>query len=442
MIDVLNTVIEIIIYCFSMFVGIWFIFSALEPKFGFKKSILIFMPILSVFMIALSISKSLFDIDLVMNVKSIVIFVSTILITFVFTKSKISKKIIVYLIFTGLGIVADLLGVMAIYLVTGKAATDFAQNTHELTVSIIVSTIIDTILVYVAGMLWKKFVSKESLSSYNKKSIVIVLECEAVLFFSVVFLFPELFVEHSLVIVMVLVVFWVSMNVMLFIGFKEEKEKLLINQKLENLNYQRELELDYYSKLKENIDTIRKYRHDINNMLTVTEQLIKNPDTRKNAEELFEKIKNTYGRSNLYYYCDNPILNTIIYENSKKAEKTKIVFEIKTVFPAESNIDDADLCALAANLIDNAFEAAENTDERKVGLSIWSDSGYYFFKVQNSCKSLDINFEDNKMKTTKSHGDHGLGTQIIDDIAKKYNGNVLRTNESDEFVSVITLIKE
>ena len=47
--------------------------------------------------------------------------------------------------------------------------------------------------------------------------------------------------------------------------------------------------------------------------------------------------------------------------------------------------------------------------------------------------------KNNKLKTTKVTGDHGLGTQIIDSIVEKYDGDILRTNENNVFTCVATV---
>ena len=437
--DIASVIIETIFNMFSMFAGVWFVFSALEPKFGFKKSVAAFTIILSVFIVAVAISKAMFNANAVMNVKAAITLAVTILMTFAFTRSKLSRKIIVYLIFSGIGAISDCSCVIIVYIFTGKIATDFVQNSHEVTVYIIIGAIINTTLIYAANALWKKFVNGNTNQESNKKSIIIALEGETAVIFITIFIFSELFIDSPIIIILPLMILFVSTNVLLYIGFKEEKQRLIVNQQLEILNYQRELELDYYNKLKDNIDTIRKYRHDINNMLTVTEQLIKQPDTREKAEEFFESIKDKYNKSDLIYYCNNPILNTIIYENSEKAKSLGIDFSISAVFPADATIDDADLCALSANLIDNAFEAATATAEKKVSLNVWSECGFIFFKVQNSCDSSKVEMKNNKLKTTKVTGDHGLGTQIIDSIVEKYDGDILRTNESNVFTCVATV---
>ena len=326
--DIVNLIIEAIFNWFSMFAGVWFVFSALEPKFGFKKSVAAFTIILSVFIVAVAISKAMFNANAVMNVKAAITLAVTILMTFAFTRSKLSRKIIVYLIFSGIGAISDCSCIIIVYIFTGKIATDFVQNSHEVTVYIIIGAIINTTLIYAANALWKKFVNGNTNQESNKKSIIIALEGETAVIFITIFIFSELFIDSPIIIILPLMILFVSTNILLYLSFKEEKQRLIVNQQLEILNYQRELELNYYNKLKDNIDTIRKYRHDINNMLTVTEQLIKQPDTREKAEEFFESIKDKYNKSDLIYYCNNPILNTIIYENFEKAKSLGIDFNL------------------------------------------------------------------------------------------------------------------
>ena len=174
--DIVNLIIEAIFNWFSMFAGVWFVFSALEPKFGFKKSVAAFTIILSVFIVAVAISKAMFNANAVMNVKAAITLAVTILMTFAFTRSKLSRKIIVYLIFSGIGAISDCSCIIIVYIFTGKIATDFVQNSHEVTVYIIIGAIINTTLIYAANALWKKFVNGNTNQESNKKALLLLLK--------------------------------------------------------------------------------------------------------------------------------------------------------------------------------------------------------------------------------------------------------------------------
>ena len=145
--DIASVIIETIFNMFSMFAGVWFILSTLEPRFGFKKCMTAFTIILSMFSVAFSISKKIFDVEIVMNIKSITMLIVTIVIIFGFTRSKLSNKITIYLIFSTLGLLSDLVCVIIMHIATGKTAAELAQNSHELTVTAIIGTITHTVLI-------------------------------------------------------------------------------------------------------------------------------------------------------------------------------------------------------------------------------------------------------------------------------------------------------
>ena len=47
-------------------------------------------------------------------------------------------------------------------------------------------------------------------------------------------------------------------------------------------------------------------------------------------------------------------------------ENRKIHYELQTDFPDKTGIEAADLCTILANLLDNAIEASENSQNRRL----------------------------------------------------------------------------
>ncbi len=91
----------------------------------------------------------------------------------------------------------------------------------------------------------------------------------------------------------------------------------------------------------------------------------------------------------------------------------------------ESNlafIIDDDLVAMLSNLLDNAVEAAKNSKNAYINLSVKNEKSFVVLRVVNSC-AVAPEANGNLLKTTKNDASvHGYGTKSIRKTAKKYNG--------------------
>lgn len=91
----------------------------------------------------------------------------------------------------------------------------------------------------------------------------------------------------------------------------------------------------------------------------------------------------------------------------------------------ESNlafIIDDDLVAMLSNLLDNAVEAAKNSKNAYINLSVKNEKSFVVLKVVNSC-AVAPEANGKLLKTTKNDASvHGYGTKSIRKTAKKYNG--------------------
>ena len=62
-----------------------------------------------------------------------------------------------------------------------------------------------------------------------------------------------------------------------------------------------------------------------------------------------------------------------------------------------------------------------------------------FVKVENEFKTLEIN-QGGKLLTTKEDKEnHGIGTSLLSEIAKKYDGEFETNQEENKFIAVVSM---
>ncbi len=110
-------------------------------------------------------------------------------------------------------------------------------------------------------------------------------------------------------------------------------------------------------------------------------------------------------------------------------------------YPQHTNIRSVDLVAILGNLLDNALEAAEGTEEdlRFINLTIRRINEMLIIKLENGCKAAPVTAEG-ELKTTKQDTDlHGWGLKSVRTTAEHYDGTVETEYGGGRFCTVVTL---
>ena len=99
------------------------------------------------------------------------------------------------------------------------------------------------------------------------------------------------------------------------------------------------------------------------------------------------------------------------------------------------------MCTIISNLLDNAIESCIKYNGNKfISLKILHEKEYILINVINTTSNTKVNYNGSALKTSKEDKEnHGLGTQIINDIAYKYNGNVKYEIVDNQFIANVML---
>lgn len=212
-----------------------------------------------------------------------------------------------------------------------------------------------------------------------------------------------------------------------------------IHADLERKNLQ--LQKNYYEELEQNQKQIRKFRHDMNNHLSVVGYLLQKGELQK-ARDYFDKIS-VYMQTANRKFCENSVVNAVLNAKYNLMTDAKIdgFFHIsidKLLF-----IDDVSLCTLFANTLDNAIEACqkiEAPDRRKLELKCrYTENGYFSLELINS-KINEIVVQKNQYISDKEDKSaHGIGISSIRDIVEKYEGTLDISYDDTSFKVVILI---
>lgn len=212
------------------------------------------------------------------------------------------------------------------------------------------------------------------------------------------------------------------------------KELSLLKQDLDKVNF------DNMEKLN---TTYRKYMHDIHHYFYQIRNLAMEGENQAIMEMIDQVEGQIKAESEKKIYVGNRILNSIFVVCSQKAEECGVTLTVE----AEENVDmtfirDIDMISMFGNILDNAIEAAAKCEEgkRKVQVRLFMGSRYIlYFEVKNTWNGM-LKREDHRLLSTKKNtGNHGLGVEIIKELAGKYGGDFEMMEKEEWFVTILYL---
>lgn len=239
----------------------------------------------------------------------------------------------------------------------------------------------------------------------------------------------------------------VSVVLMLFVNFIV----LFVYNRIQKLDEERaalqlsqirdQADAKYYRLLQQQYDEQRILIHDIKKHFGVIDLMAEAGDMSKIRKYISDLEEQPEFKSKAQM-CDDPILNMVLLRYSELCSEKNISFSCDVRADSVSFMDAVNITALFGNLLSNAVEAAEQSIDRFVELSVIRNSqqNCVLISVINSCdiapvKDSSGNFESLKGKDKG----HGYGTKSIARAVQKYRGKYeLCYNEAEkEFHSII-----
>lgn len=107
-----------------------------------------------------------------------------------------------------------------------------------------------------------------------------------------------------------------------------------------------------------------------------------------------------------------------------EAKDKDIKFSYSIEHIGQISINDIDLCALLANLLDNAMEACEEIKDKKawINLKILRKNDLLLIQLENSLSTDKLNKKNFFITEKADKKLHGIGMKSIEKVIEKYNG--------------------
>ena len=416
---VLTAVVEI--YCYNMFLGIFF-----KPKYDKKIHYLFFSIICLLHMINSYLNLNFIQLALILILSFIMSFAYD---------CKVYLKFVFTAIFAVDAIVCELV-INAFSMLLQN--TNYYLSDNQGTEWIILG-IATKFLLYITILITKLIHQKrKSEQYYDSKSIPLLLLMP---FASLIILFMiEVAMPHMenigmqillLVVLILLFICNIAEFELLDRQSKYVKDRLELEFLKENMNAQ----IAHYEAIYNTQQEISKIKHDSKNIYTAVLAQIQNgklDDVEKYLNDTItvlssgDKIVNT----------NHPTIDAVIQSKLIKCDEKNIKTDFKYFYKENIDINEIEFAVIIGNLLDNAIEANErNQSERYINLLISVENSEINITVENPNKQVN-----KELKTTKrdTHS-HGYGLKSIMTIAEKYGGATRFTQSNNAFISYVTI---
>ncbi len=198
-----------------------------------------------------------------------------------------------------------------------------------------------------------------------------------------------------------------------------------------------------YETIQEKMAQGRIYRHDMRHHLAVLEGLLNQND----GEEAKRYIQSLVGKLNgleAEIWCQNTAVNAALsyYIGHAREQGCHVLAEAN--IPAEISFDEADICMIFSNALENAVLACQAVPEPKRRIQLHADYNVrerLVLSMSNPCEK-PVKIGEDGFPVTPPRKGHGIGLRSIEAMTKKYNGLFQCQSEGGQFILKVVLFGE
>lgn len=322
---------------------------------------------------------------------------------------------------------------------------DFSAYAKELSIFVLLATTSKVLYYFVLQIIIQLFANKKD--SSGESGIIVILLCAIPIVsmwitVTLIFIGIEGIIPSQLnwfVCIGAVLMLFLNMCVFFIYNLSQQYSKKYLQTQLQ---LQKEsADAKYYKMLLTQDENQKILIHDIKKHMYTISDLLSN-DLALDAKKYIARIIQSKELSEKLHFCDNPTLNLLLLRYKELCEKISIQFFVDIRKDTVSFLDIEDITSMFGNLLENAVEAANGTENAYIDLSIkHNETEHLMISMINSCNWIpEQNASGDFISRKRDKGRHGLGMKSVRKITKKYNGTLYSFyNEDDKtFHTMIT----
>ena len=182
--------------------------------------------------------------------------------------------------------------------------------------------------------------------------------------------------------------------------------------------YQNQLDV-----IQESQNRIRSLKHDMKNHILSLQTLLKRDD-REEMEKYLNSMQDFMANPSEYVTTGNDAIDSLLNYKIQSARERLDAVETKINIPEKLMLQSFDLNVILGNLLDNAIDAAIQTEEKKLRMTMKLDKGMLFLNMCNSCQGIAEGKKASLETTKTDRENHGIGLNSVRRIVEKYHGDM------------------
>lgn len=209
----------------------------------------------------------------------------------------------------------------------------------------------------------------------------------------------------------------IAADVVFFVGVQKIRQVSLLRDQVRFVSQQLDVQTSYYRQLQDNILTVNQIRHDLSNQLQAAYHLLETGETvlvRHQLDHLQDSLCRKVGPR----FSSNLMVDAVLQGKDARCQEKGILLTINTEVPSELSVENAHLCSVFSNLLDNSIQGVLESGmaEKKISLQAAVRSNCLIIRCSNPAKKPSGTPNRNPLRA------HGLGLEILEKIASEYNG--------------------
>lgn len=229
-----------------------------------------------------------------------------------------------------------------------------------------------------------------------------------------------------------------AINVLIFFLYNSLLKSYSERHEKEMLEQQNNAYHNQFNLIKETQQKTRMLKHDIKNHMFKISYLAEKNDCNAIIKYL-ETALPLLTSNKEFVSSGNNDFDSILNYKLIEFEKIGVDINISVNVPTTLNIKSFDINVIIGNLLDNAYTAVKNCDDKKLAIDIQVNKNILYMTFSNTfCGNLC--YSGSRLVTTKSDkSNHGLGLLSTEYAAEKYNGCLSVEHTQDIFTVNVML---
>lgn len=275
-------------------------------------------------------------------------------------------------------------------------------------------------LIFVCELVAEKILSRrKNITGTYHISLICVSLCSVLLVTTLIYTKSSTYVGISIICLgLFLINFLMLYFYNLFLKLSGEKHEA------ELLEYQMKAYRNQIDVMLESMEKMKMLRHDMKHHLTELRFMAEREDFSKlqrylnDMEEFFERPNETVSSGNVEV---DSVLNYMV----QKAREMQLNTIVKVAIPEDVK-HSFDLNIIIGNLLQNAIDAAVETEEKFLCVELSMKNGILILEIENSFLPEKIRKDKsgNFLTTKKESESHGIGLKSVKRMVEKYHGDM------------------